>query len=79
MSFLKRLSLLLVFSFVSLQIASLAVDSKPNISVKPYKRDALQDIVTWDSSSIFVRGKRILFCMCFEEFFFPNLYPILEW
>lgn len=31
------------------------------MKVKPYKREVLQDIVTWDQHSIFVRGERVLF------------------
>ncbi|KAK3063264.1 hypothetical protein LTR53_018985 [Teratosphaeriaceae sp. CCFEE 6253] len=30
------------------QTAALAISGKPNLMVKPYKREALQDIVTWD-------------------------------
>ncbi|EMC91653.1 glycoside hydrolase family 35 protein [Baudoinia panamericana UAMH 10762] len=29
--------------------------------IKPYKRAPLQDIVTWDEHSLFVRGERVLF------------------
>ena len=31
------------------------------MKVKPYKREILQDIVTWDQHSIFVNGDRVLF------------------
>lgn len=31
------------------------------MKVVPYKREALQDLVTWDQHSIFVNGDRVLF------------------
>ncbi|KAE8036861.1 hypothetical protein FH972_009494 [Carpinus fangiana] len=40
---------------------ALAFGSKPAELIKPYKRAPLQDIVTWDEHSIFVRGERVLF------------------
>ena len=40
---------------------SLAFGGKPEARIQPDKRQSLQDIVTWDQSSIFVRGRRILF------------------
>lgn len=39
----------------------LSIQGKPNQLIKPYKRAPLQDIVTWDEHSIFVRGERIIF------------------
>lgn len=49
-------------------VASLAITSdalavrKPNLNdiIKPYKRELLQDLVTWDEHSLFVRGERIM-------------------
>ena len=32
----------------------------PNGMIKPYKAAPLQDIVTWDQHSVFVRGERVL-------------------
>ena len=31
------------------------------MKIQPYKREVLQDIVTWDQHSIFVHGERVLF------------------
>jgi hypothetical protein len=50
-------------------VAGLAITSnalalkKPNLNeiIKPYKRELLQDIVTWDEHSLFVHGERIMF------------------
>jgi hypothetical protein len=49
-------------------VASLAITSdalalkKQNLNdlIKPYKRELLQDLVTWDEHSLFVRGERIM-------------------
>ena len=60
MTNLKLLLALLVSSFVSQSVA-LATGGRPGQLIKPYKRAALQDIVTWDEHSIFVRGERVLF------------------
>ncbi|RYP61735.1 hypothetical protein DL770_009725 [Monosporascus sp. CRB-9-2] len=54
--------LFLLFSFLWLDISSaLSFGGKPNSLIKPYRAVPLQDIVTWDAHSIFVRGERILF------------------
>ncbi len=45
---------------LALQGAGLTMGGKPNQIIKPYKRAPLQDLVTWDAHSIFVRGQRIL-------------------
>ncbi|GME65761.1 Glycoside hydrolase family 35 [Neofusicoccum parvum] len=37
------------------------VGGKPKDLIKPYKREALQDIVTWDEHSLFVNGERVIF------------------
>ena len=54
--------------FQNLLVASLAAPAvalsftgKPGMKVMPYKREILQDIVTWDEHSIFVHGERVLF------------------
>ena len=66
--------LLLFFVFtVSLQAVALTAGGRPHGLIKPYKRQALQNIVTWDESSIFVRGKRILF---FSGEFHPFRLPV---
>ncbi|KXT09969.1 hypothetical protein AC579_10273 [Pseudocercospora musae] len=39
----------------------LALEATPNQVITPYKREPLQDIVTWDEHSLFVRGRRVLF------------------
>ncbi|PIA88990.1 putative beta-galactosidase A [Cercospora beticola] len=51
-----------LLSAAAVQTAALAVGGKPNMLIKPYKRnEPLQDIVTWDEHSLFVHGKRVLF------------------
>jgi hypothetical protein len=37
-----------LLSVAVVQTAALAISGKPNLMIKPYKRDVLQDIVTWD-------------------------------
>jgi hypothetical protein len=51
---------LLALSWLAAQAAALAVAHEPKHWIAPYKRGALQDIVTWDEDSIFVHGKRVL-------------------
>ena len=36
------------------------VKGKPNSLIQPYKRELLQNIVTWDEHSIFIRGERVM-------------------
>lgn len=44
------------------QTAAMGFSGLPQkMKVLPYKRDTLQDIVTWDQHSIFVNGDRVLF------------------
>lgn len=50
----------LVFSFFCLDVYGLSIAGKPSL-IKPYKRELLQDLVTWDEHSLFVRGERIMF------------------
>ncbi|KAL2358260.1 putative beta-galactosidase [Cryomyces antarcticus] len=50
-----------VVSCLAAQSAALAYGGKPSQVIKPYKRAPLQEIVTWDEHSLFVRGKRVLF------------------
>ncbi|ETS72933.1 beta-galactosidase A [Pestalotiopsis fici W106-1] len=44
-------------SFVAFTVGSF----QQNLKVRPYARDPLQDVVTWDEHSIFVNGERVLF------------------
>ena len=60
MLFLRSLSTFL-FAGLAAQTAALSFTGKPGMKVKPYKREVLQDIVTWDQHSIFVNGERVLF------------------
>ncbi|KAH8666832.1 beta-galactosidase [Xylariales sp. PMI_506] len=46
---------------------------KLGFGIKPYKRAALQDIVTWDEYSLFVNGDRIVF---FSGEFHPFRLPV---
>lgn len=57
----QKVLLLFIFSILALQVAARAAGGRAHQLIKPYKRQALQDIVTWDEYSIFVRGKRVLF------------------
>lgn len=50
-----------LLSVAAIQATALTIGGKPNLMIKPYKREPLQDIVTWDEHSLFVRGERILF------------------
>ena len=50
----------LLMSCLAIQGTGLSMGGKPNQIIKPYKRAPLQDIVTWDAHSIFVRGERIM-------------------
>lgn len=50
-----------LLSVAAVQSNALAIGGKPDMIVHPYKREALQDIVTWDEHSVFVRGERVLF------------------
>ncbi|KAB2570733.1 Glycoside hydrolase family 35 [Lasiodiplodia theobromae] len=52
---------LLAASLASQALGAAISAGKPNDLIKPYKREALQDIVTWDEHSIFVNGERIIF------------------
>jgi hypothetical protein len=56
----KNFFALLVSYFIS-QTVGLATGGRPGQLIQPYKRAPLQDIVTWDEHSIFVRGERVLF------------------
>jgi hypothetical protein len=50
-----------------------AVPTSSNPLIKPYNGAPLQNIVTWDSHSIFVRGERI---MLFNGEFHPYRLPV---
>lgn len=47
-------------SCLATQTAARAVAFQPDQWIAPYKREVLQDIVTWDKDSIFVNGERIV-------------------
>lgn len=50
-----------LLSALAVSADALAIAGRPNTLIKPYKRELLQDIVTWDNSSLFVHGERVLF------------------
>lgn len=54
-------------------VSGFAAGSKPNRFTQPDKRAPLQDIVTWDEHSLFVRGERI---MLFSGEFHPFRLPV---
>jgi beta-galactosidase GanA len=60
MRFIQCVSTLL-FAGLFAQTTALPFAGMPRMKVKPYKREVLQDIVTWDEHSIFVHGERVLF------------------
>ncbi|KAL9619062.1 MAG: hypothetical protein Q9160_006317 [Pyrenula sp. 1 TL-2023] len=62
-----------VLSFLTIQSSALTIAGKPNRLIKPYKRAPLQDLVTWDEHSLFVRGERIMF---FSGEFHPYRLPV---
>ena len=46
----------------AVQTSAMSFSGLPQkMKVQPYKREVLQDIVTWDQHSIFVNGDRVLF------------------
>ncbi|KAJ4320159.1 hypothetical protein N0V94_003520 [Neodidymelliopsis sp. IMI 364377] len=49
----------IALSCLATQTAARAVAFQPDQWIAPYKREALQDIVTWDKDTIFVNGERI--------------------
>ncbi|KAI9722192.1 MAG: hypothetical protein M1828_004875 [Chrysothrix sp. TS-e1954] len=51
----------LIYLLLACWASAAVLRGKPGQLVKPYKRAPLQDIVTWDEHSIFVRGQRVLF------------------
>lgn len=61
MRFLQCLSTFLFVSTAAQHAAALGFTGMPRMKVKPYKREPLQDLVTWDQHSIFVHGERVLF------------------
>ncbi|KAF2189615.1 glycoside hydrolase family 35 protein [Zopfia rhizophila CBS 207.26] len=46
-------------SCLAIESAARAVGYSPKDWIRPYKRESLQDIVTWDEHSLFVNGERI--------------------
>lgn len=57
----SRLLIAFLLSILSLQIVARAPARQPHELIKPYKRAALQDIVSWDQYSISVHGSRVFF------------------
>lgn len=54
-----KLGSAVALSCLALETAARAVAFQPDQWIKPYKREVLQDIVTWDKDSIFVHGERV--------------------
>ena len=54
-------------------VTAVPVGGKPSHVVRPYEKAPLQDLVTWDAHSIFVRGERI---MLFSGEFHPFRIPV---
>lgn len=71
---LSKLSRALFWASLTLSSQTTAAPSASlNPSIKPYKDAPLQDLVTWDEHSIFVRGERI---MLFNGEFHPYRLPV---
>ncbi|KAK7561742.1 putative beta-galactosidase [Phyllosticta paracitricarpa] len=58
---MKLSASLLVLTTLTASTLARVIGGKPNQFIQPYKRDVLQDIVTWDEHTIFVNGERVLF------------------
>ena len=58
---LFRLALFALFSFLAVQASGLTIGRNPNAVIVPYKKAPLENLVTWDDHSLFVRGERIVF------------------
>ena len=58
---LFRSALLALFSWLAVQASGLAIGRNPKAVIVPSNKVLLQDLVTWDDHSLFVRGERILF------------------
>ncbi|KAI0552899.1 glycoside hydrolase family 35 protein [Xylaria curta] len=50
-----------VLSLCSVSVLGLTIGGKPYTINSPGRRELLQDLVTWDENSLFVRGERIMF------------------
>jgi len=48
-------------AFLALQVSGLMAGWNGNAAIRQPATNTLQDIVTWDSHSLFVRGERVLF------------------
>jgi hypothetical protein len=57
---LKSLVSSVLASCLLLNVDALAMSGRASHYVKPYKRAALQDIVTFDSHSLFVNNERVM-------------------
>ncbi|KAI1824793.1 glycoside hydrolase family 35 protein [Xylaria intraflava] len=56
----KRLAAVLL-SLCSANVLGLTLGGQPYTVIHPGRRELLQDLVTWDEQSLFVRGERIIF------------------
>ena len=71
--FTPKLFSMLLWAVLFCSVISFTAGSRPNQLVKPYKREPLQNVVTWDEHSLFVRGERI---MLFNGEFHPFRLPV---
>ena len=63
----------LLWTSLACEVSGAVLGQKDNVHIIPYKRAPLQDIVTWDEKSIFVRGERI---MLYSGEFHPFRLPV---
>lgn len=52
----QKLSQVALLAAAAVQTVGLAIGGRPDLMIKPYKREPLQDIVTWDEVSLRNRG-----------------------
>ena len=58
---LFRLALFALFSFLAVQASGLTIGRNPKAVIVPYKKALLENLLTWDDHSLFVRGERNVF------------------
>ncbi|KAI9693517.1 MAG: hypothetical protein M1820_009205 [Bogoriella megaspora] len=71
---LQKFNFLFLFTLL-LQITNLVIGRDVSLQAKSEKRQTLQDLVTWDETSLFVRGERIFI---FSGEFHPFRLPVTD-
>ena len=73
MAVICKFFVLFVLALLAIEANCLGTGGKPHEIIKPYKRAPLQDIVTWDEHSVFIRGERV---MLYNGEFHPYRLPV---